>query len=108
VRFLAARMARRTTAWSSLETLTGVVEVRTDSAYVEKCFNQNWHERWLRDGSWKGSERPGQEPRPLGAIVRFGMDERRDVTFEWIKGHSGDPNNNRVDRLARAAALSAG
>jgi ribonuclease HI len=40
----------------------------------------------------------------------FGLvwDERRDVTFEWIKGHGGDPNNNRVDRLARAAALSAG
>jgi hypothetical protein len=39
----------------ALEALTGAVEVRTDSAYVEKCFNQNWHERWLRDGSWKGS-----------------------------------------------------
>ena len=26
----------------------------------------------------------------------------------WIRGHGGDPNNNRVDRLARAAALSAG
>ena len=40
----------------------------------------------------------------------FGLvwDESRDVTFEWIKGHAGDPNNNRVDRLARAAALSAG
>ena len=34
----------------ALETLTGAIEVRTDSAYVEKCFNQNWHERWLRDG----------------------------------------------------------
>jgi ribonuclease HI len=30
------------------------------------------------------------------------------VTFVWIKGHAGDPNNNRVDRLARAAALSVG
>ncbi len=26
----------------ALETLTGAIEVRTDSAYVEKCFNQNW------------------------------------------------------------------
>jgi ribonuclease HI len=41
------------------------------------------------------------------AIVRFGMDETRDVTFGWIKGHGGD-RNNRVDGLARAAALSAG
>jgi len=37
-------------------------------------------------------------------------DGRRDVTFEWIKGHDrdGEPNNHRVDRLAQAAALSAG
>jgi ribonuclease HI len=34
----------------ALETLGEVVEIRTDSTYVEKCFNQNWHERWLRDG----------------------------------------------------------
>jgi ribonuclease HI len=39
----------------ALETVSGVVEIRTDSTYVEKCFNQKWHERWLRDGSWKGS-----------------------------------------------------
>lgn len=32
----------------ALETLTGVIEVRTDSAYIEKCFNQQWDERWLR------------------------------------------------------------
>jgi ribonuclease HI len=66
----------------ALETLTGAIEVRTDSAYVEKCFNENWHERWLR----------------------------RAVTFVWIPGHKvdGEPNNHRVDRLARAAALSAG
>lgn len=50
----------------ALETLTGVIEVRTDSTYVEKCFNQNWHERWLRDGSWKGSNGP-VENRDLGS-----------------------------------------
>jgi ribonuclease HI len=92
----------------ALETLTGVVEVRTDSAYVEKCFNQNWHERWLRDGSWKGSSGPVKNRDLWERLFGLVWDERRDVTFEWIKGHAGDPNNNRVDRLARAAALSAG
>jgi ribonuclease HI len=28
----------------ALEMLSGAIEVRTDSTYVEKCFNQNWHE----------------------------------------------------------------
>jgi ribonuclease HI len=92
----------------ALETLTGVVEVRTDSAYVEKCFNQNWHERWLRDGSWKGSRGPVKNRDLWERLFGLVWDERQDVTFEWIKGHAGDPNNNRVDRLARAAALSAG
>ena len=30
----------------ALETLTGAIHVFTDSAYVEKCFTQEWHERW--------------------------------------------------------------
>jgi hypothetical protein len=41
----------------------------------------------------------------LGRLFGLVWDERRDVTFEWIKGHAGDPNNNRVERLARAAPL---
>jgi ribonuclease HI len=93
----------------ALETLTGAIEVKTDSAYVEKCFDQNWHERWLRDGAWKGSNARPVKNRDLWERL-FGLvgDGRRDVPFKWIKGHADEPNNHRVDRLARAAALSAG
>ena len=93
----------------ALETLTGVIEVRTDSAYVEKCFTQKWHERWLRDGFWKGSNGMVKN-RDLWERL-FGLalwDKTRVVTFERIPGHTHIPNNDRVDRLARAAALSAG
>ncbi len=93
----------------ALETLTGVIHVFTDSAYVEKCFTQKWHERWLRDGSWKGSNGPVKN-RDLWERL-FGLalwDETRVVTFTWIPGHTtGYPNNDRVDRVAREAALSA-
>jgi ribonuclease HI len=92
----------------ALEMLSGAIEVRTDSTYVEKCFNQNWHERWLLDGSWKGSsgriKNRGLWERLFGLV----WDGTRDVRFVWIRSHAGDPNNTRVDRLARAAALSAG
>jgi ribonuclease HI len=91
----------------ALERLTGAIEVRTDSTYVEKCFNQNWHERWLRDGSWKGSNGPVKNRDLWERLFGLVWDDRRDVTFEWIKRVS-DPNNHRVDRLARAAALSGG
>jgi len=92
----------------ALETLTGAIEVRTESAYVEKCFNQNWRERWLRDGSWKGSNGPVKSRDLWERLFGLVWDGRRDVTFVWIRGHAGDPNNHRVDRLALAAALSAG
>jgi ribonuclease HI len=92
----------------ALEALTGAIEVRTDSTYVEKCFNQNWRERWLRDGCWKGSNGPVKNRDLWERLFALEADERRGVTFVWIKGHAGDPNNHRVDRLARAAALSAG
>jgi ribonuclease HI len=84
----------------ALETLTGAIEVRTDSAYVEKCFNQNWHQWWLRDG-WKGIKNRDLWER-LFALV---WDDTRIVRFVWIKGHAGDANNHRVDRLAQEAAL---
>jgi ribonuclease HI len=42
----------------ALEAVAGLIEVRTDSTYIEKCFNQEWHERWLKDGSWKGTNGP--------------------------------------------------
>ena len=92
----------------ALETVSGVVEIRTDSTYVEKCFNQNWHERWLRDGSWKGSNGRVKNRDLWERLFGVVWDGSRDVSFVWIKGHAGDPNNDRVDRLARAAALSVG
>lgn len=98
-----------TAVCEALEALTGAIEVRTDTPYVEKCFNENWHERWLRDGSWKGSNGRPVENRDLWERL-FGLvwDGSRVVTFKRIKGHADDANNNRVDALARAAALSAG
>ena len=96
-----------TAVCEALEMLSGAIEVRTDSPYVEGCFNQNWHERWLRDGAWKGSKGRPVENRVLWERL-FGLawDRTRVVKFVRIKGHAGDPNNDRVDRLARAAALS--
>ena len=113
MRFLAARVTRHNTAWSSPrfckapEMLTGIIEVRTDTPYVEKCFNENWHERWLRDDSWKGSNGPVKNRDLWERLFGLVWDESRDVTFVRIRGHAGDPNNHRVDRLARVAALSA-
>ena len=90
---------------SALQTLggnPGPIEVVSDSNYVVKCFNENWWEGWLRRG-WRNSQREPVANRdlwePLIQIVR----DRGDVTFRWVKGHSGDPMNDLVDALAVAA-----
>lgn len=100
----------------ALERLSGNIEIRTDSSYVEKCFNQNWRERWLREESWKGSNGPIKNRDLWERLFALEGDESRVVKFAWIKGHArlsdstpvDRENNNRVDRLAREAALAAG
>lgn len=96
-----------TAVCEALETLTGTIEVWTDSAYVEKCFNENWHERWLRDGSWKGTSGRIKNRDLWERLFGLVWDGTRTVTFHRIPGHSGYEHNERVDQLARAAAISA-
>ena len=77
------------------------VEIVSDSTYVVNCFRDAWWKKWERNG-WKNSKRQPVANddlwRPLIELVRSG-----DVTFRWVKGHSGDPMNDHVDALAVAA-----
>jgi len=75
------------------------VVIVSDSTYVVKCFQDRWWEGWLSRG-WKNSQRQPVANRdlwePLISLVR----RRGGVTFEWVKGHSGDPMNDLVDAMA--------
>ena len=77
------------------------VEIVSDSTYVVNCFRDGWWKNWERNG-WRNSKRQPVANadlwRPLIDAVRDG-----DVTFRWVKGHSGDPMNDLVDALAVAA-----
>ena len=77
------------------------IHVVSDSTYVVNCFRDRWWVKWRRNG-WKNSQRQPVANvdlwEPLVAFV-----EQGDVTFEWVKGHSGDAMNDLVDRLAVAA-----
>ena len=64
---------------------------------------------WAGDGSWKGANGPVKNRDLWERLFGLVWDGPRVVTFTWIKGHTTRyPNNNRVDELAQAAALSAG
>jgi ribonuclease HI len=88
----------------ALGSLTGPVHVVSDSTYVVNCFRQRWHEGWKRRG-WKNSQgRPVANRDLWEELFALALDPGRAVTFEWVKGHSGDRMNDVVDALALAAA----
>jgi ribonuclease HI len=98
-----------TAALEALRALSGPdveVEIVSDSSYVVNCFRQRWWEGWRRRG-WKNSQNKPIANRDLWEpLFELALDPQRRVTFRWVKGHSGDQWNDRVDSLAVAAATS--
>jgi uncharacterized phage-like protein YoqJ len=90
----------------ALRALSGPVEVRSDSTYVVNCFRDKWYEGWLRKG-WVNSQKKPVANRDLWEpLIQLYLTRRSEIIFTWVKGHSGDPMNDTVDRLAVEAALS--
>ena len=88
-------------AINALEALerSSAITLVTDSAYVKNGV-ESWIHGWKRNG-WKTSNK-----KPVKNVDLWQrLDEarlRHDVTWEWIKGHAGHPENERADELARA------
>ena len=93
-------------ALEAVTSLAGPLEVVSDSTYVVNCFRDHWWEGWLARG-WRNAAKQPVANRdlwePLIDAVR--ADPAR-VRFRWVKGHSGDPMNDLVDRLAVEAATT--
>ena len=90
-------------AISALESLTEgcSVELYTDSQYVRQGIGE-WLPNWLRRG-WKTAGGDPVKNRDLWERLQAASARHR-IAWHWVKGHSGDPDNERVDALARAAA----
>lgn len=82
------------------------VHLHSDSAYVVNCFRDRWWERWERAG-WKNAGKQPVANRDLWERL-IAETRRHDVVWHKVRGHSGDPLNERVDRLARAAIATLG
>ncbi len=88
----------------ALRAIDGDVHVVSDSTYVVNCFRQKWYVGWKRRG-WRNSQGKPVANRDLWEqLLDLALDPTRRVTFEWVKGHSGDPMNDWVDQLATEAA----
>jgi ribonuclease HI len=77
--------------------------VVSDSTYVVNCFRDVWWSGWLARG-WLTSAKQPVANRDLWEPLVEVVNHRADVTFTWVKGHSGDPMNDLVDALAVQAA----
>jgi len=90
-------------AISGLEALTEGCRVVlfTDSQYVRQGITQ-WLPNWLRRG-WKTAGGDPVKNRDLWERLAVAI-VRHEIDWRWVKGHSGDPDNERVDQLARAEA----
>lgn len=87
-------------AITALESLTRAskLTVVTDSAYVKNGITA-WMFGWKKNGWRTAAKKPVKN-----ADLWKRLDEaaaRHEVTWEWIKGHAGHPENERADELAR-------
>ncbi len=84
----------------ALESIHGPVEVFSDSTYVVNCFNDRWYEGWLQR-DWRNAQKKPVANRDLWEpLVEIFRQRRHELSFTWVKGHSGDAMNDLVDRLA--------
>lgn len=74
------------------------VALHTDSTYLRDGITK-WIHNWKRNG-WKTAARKPVKNAELWQRLEAAL-ERHDVEFHWVKGHSGHPENERADELAR-------
>lgn len=86
----------------ALEALTrsSRVVLHTDSQYVQRGIAE-WLPRWKQNG-WRTAGKALVANRELWERLEAAA-SRHDVNWRWVRGHSGHPENERVDAAARAA-----
>ena len=76
------------------------VTIVTDSQYVKNGMEQ-WIHGWRRNG-WKTADKKPVKNVELWQRL-WEACQRHDIAWEWVKGHAGHVENERVDQLAREA-----
>lgn len=93
---------------AAIEALTALtrpckVDLYTDSSYVKDGITQ-WIDRWKRNG-WRTANKKPVKNEELWRALDEAL-ARHDVTWHWVKGHAGDPGNEKADELARQGMAS--
>ncbi|MBT5026900.1 MAG: ribonuclease HI [Nitrospinaceae bacterium] len=76
------------------------VKLTTDSQYVVKGVTE-WMKGWIRNG-WKTASRQPVKNKELWQELHK-LNQHHAITWVWVKGHNGHPENERCDELANEA-----
>jgi ribonuclease HI len=82
----------------------GAIRLHTDSQYVKLGITE-WIGNWKRNG-WRTADRKPVKNQDLWQALDAAR-QGRPVDWRWVRGHNGDPGNERADELARAGMLHA-
>lgn len=78
------------------------VELYSDSRYLTDAFNRHWIGNWQAKGWRKADKSPVKNIDLWKRLIK--ASKTHQITYHWVKGHDGHPENERCDKLACAAA----
>jgi len=82
------------------------VTLYSDSSYVVNGIVKGWAKSWQQRGWINSDKKPAVNPDLWAELLD--LVENLDITFKWVKGHAGNPMNERCDELAVAFARQDG
>ena len=78
------------------------ITIYSDSSYVVNAYQKKWMTTWLNNG-WKTSTNQSVKNQDLWERLNNAL-KNHNITFVWVKGHNGHPENERCDWLANMFA----
>ncbi|RYZ76944.1 MAG: ribonuclease HI, partial [Proteobacteria bacterium] len=81
------------------------VHIIVDSRYVMDAFEKGWIRTWKANG-WKTASKQAVKNQDLWEQLDSAVSPHR-IRWEWVKGHNGHPDNERVDVEVQAQARRA-
>jgi ribonuclease HI len=78
-----------------------VVNLYSDSRYVVNGMNKKWALRWRRNHWMRNKDEPAENADLWAKLLELA--DFHQVTFQWIRGHAGHPENERCDTLVGEA-----
>ena len=78
-----------------------IVTLVTDSEYLKRAFTDGWLDSWQQNG-WRTSKRQPVKNQDLWRKL-IELSEFNQISWSWVRGHTGHKANERADKLALEA-----